>query len=163
MPDVSDDPLTQTYKELADFLEEQEEFADLFKKRNKTRSDQLDGIPKKQVNNNDFPEWRLFQGNERADPFKTSTGSQLIQEYRLQLVTDKFRVDLVRSINAVYWAVFKSFARTADNLGLSFVTNIQMTGGQRSIEDPDFDKSTPGWTTAVLFTVEMWWDRATLQ
>jgi|TARA_R100000093_G_scaffold60439_1_gene31968 hypothetical protein len=155
---MADDPFTAVLKALWDILEANSEFSSLVSLGNRRKLWTGDTkIDKDSYSPADLPEVTIVPAGGTSNPVATSTGGNVIQIYRIQMLDGNLQAS--SSYFPLKWAIFKALASIDGLLSLSYVRGISVGD---SVEERSFEDH-PGWKLGIEIEVQMWWARTYLK
>lgn len=147
------DPYTQVYDALWTLLSGRADFTALVKLGNRINYSGSEDPAKQVVQSADLPECEMRVGTFEFDLFKTSSSTESMQTYELRITTGDTRLDV--GLFPIQYEVLKALASTGNNLGLSFVQDINVTGGVDSLDDDEMKRGKRGWVLRITIAVMM--------
>lgn len=118
------DPFTAVYEAVLSRLMAQPEIGDRIKPRNRTSFATSKQDPERRnPTTADYPECRLLVAGIAHLGWMSSTTAQA--RLSLAFVVNTGKLDISAELLPIQWGCFRAFASFDDNLGLSFVTNVE--------------------------------------
>lgn len=158
-PDATDDPFTQAYDAIWNYLEASNGFTSRVRLANRIKLTGTDKGPyKDKARWADLPEALLEPDTASVHFFKTNTGHGAEMVYNLRITSGALR--LHASMFPVMWETFKALEDAGDTLGLSFVTKVRVGEFGISRDDTEANRGKKGWSAHLPIEVSFHFDRA---
>jgi len=155
------DPFTQIYNAIWTVLENHDGITKRVRLKNRIKLSGKDPDPQKtNILGADLPELMLTPAGGGGFSW-TSSGLQMQPSFRLQLAAGDLRVH--KQLFPIKWQIIRALKQTRTNLGLSFVTNIEITDIGESTDNAESDRGTPQWTGLFEILVHAYLSNTELQ
>jgi len=161
---MPDDPFTQVYTALWDTIfAAADPVAALVKEGNRVSVLDKEDPVKQNPQDCDMPELMLFPAPGPVGPAFTSTSAMFQQVYAVRVATGTLRAKA--AIFPIKWALVRTLVKAAvaaRPFGLSFVQKLEISDGGISLNDPEAEKGTAGWSLLLTVTVTFVFNKADL-